>query len=60
MSHSNFEPELLELLREIRNELRIIRYTKQVEVSETRSEKLDALIKHDVELEKYDSSIRIK
>jgi hypothetical protein len=57
VSGENFGAELLALLKEIRNELRIMRYAKQAAL---RGAKLDALcnsMAHDVEVDRYDRSI---
>lgn len=60
MSTSSFEQELLKFMREIRNELRIIRYAKQAGLRGAKLDLLTANMAHDVEVDKYDSSIKVE
>ena len=60
MSRENFGAELLTLLKEIRNELRIMRYAKQAGLRGAKLDFLCANMAHDVEVDQYDNSIKLK
>jgi hypothetical protein len=60
MTALSFQEELLTVLTEIRNELRILRYAREATLRGTKQGSLATYKSADVEVNKYDRSIELQ